>query len=366
MSEAKIQMNQTITKVLRPEVLASHAYPVSDARGFIKLDAMENPYELSDALRDQLAHRLRAVSLNRYPVSSYLGLKSALTQHYRVPAHCSVMVGNGSDELIDIIAKAVARPGAVILAPVPGFVMYELSARYAGAQFVGVPLNPDFSLSLPAMLAAIAEHQPAVIYLAYPNNPTGNCFSDADMREIIRVAPGLVVADEAYQPFAMDTWMTALIDSPEQFPNLIVMRTVSKLGLAGVRLGYMAGPKDWIDQFEKIRPPYNVNVLTEAAVLFALEHVAELDAQAGLLREAREHFFAQLAALPGVTPFPSRANFILARFADSAAVNLAMKSAKILVKDVGGMHPLLKNCLRLTVGLPSENAAMLVVLKSFG
>jgi histidinol-phosphate aminotransferase len=244
------------------------------------------------------------------------------------------------------------------MAPLPGFVMYEMSARLNGVRFVGVPLAANFSLNLPAMLMAIAEHKPAVIFIAYPNNPTGNLWSDSDIEQIVRAAPGLVVIDEAYHPFAQQSWMSRLA----QFDKVLVMRTLSKLGLAGIRLGYMAGSARWIEQFEKVRPPYNVNVLTEAAALFMLEHLDVLDAQAAQLRSERTRLFDALKQLKGVTPHPSAANFILTRVPDAAGWMAGLKARGILIKNVSGMHPLLSGCLRLTVGTPQENDRLMAAL----
>ncbi len=271
-----------------------------------------------------------------------------------------MLLGNGSDEIISMLALAAAKPGAKVMAPVPGFVMYAMSAQFAGLQFVGVPLRADFTLDRAAMLAAMAEHQPAIIYLAYPNNPTGNLFDAADMEAIVRAAQGevcnsLVVVDEAYQPFAQHSWMPRLTE----FGNLLVMRTVSKLGLAGIRLGYLAGAPEWLSQLDKVRPPYNVNVLTEATALFALEHVSVLDEQAAQLRAERTRVADGMAAHAGVTVFPSAANFLLARVPDAAQTFDRLLARKVLIKNVSKMHPLLANCLRVTVSTPEENAQFL-------
>lgn len=347
-----------IKQVVRSDVQNISAYPVSDSKGFIKLDAMENPFEFPPHLHAGLMQRLQQVALNRYPRPAYTELKDKLRATYAIPNDCGIILGNGSDELIDIITKACASDGAVILAPAPGFVMYQASAMQMRVQFVGVDLLPSLELDMPAMRAAIAKHKPAVIYLAYPNNPTGNCYSTAQIEEILHLAPGLVVIDEAYQPFAIDTWMSRL---PE-FPQAVVMRTVSKWGLAGIRLGYMAGHTDWINQFEKLRPPYNINVLTESAALYCLDHEAVFAQQAAVLRAERELLFVALKQLPSAQPFPSRANFITTRFADGPSQFSRLKADGILVKDLSKMHPLLANCLRLTVGSPSECAVMLASL----
>lgn len=353
-----------IEKIIRPDIRALAAYHVPDATGCVKLDAMENPYPLPPQLRAELGRRLAAVALNRYPQPSYAALKAAICRQLGVPPGFDVMLGNGSDELISMLSLACARHDlgqrATVLAPVPGFVMYALSAQFAGMDFVGVPLKPDFTLDRGAMLAAIAQHRPAIIYLAYPNNPTGTLFDADDMLAIVQAAAGcgIVVVDEAYQPFAQASFMPRLAE----FDNLVVLRTVSKLGLAGIRLGYMAASAGLLAEFDKVRPPYNINVLTQAAAEFMLEHIAVLDAQAAQLRAARTQLAAALAALPGVEVFPSAANFLLLRLPQADAMFASLLQHKVLVKNVGKMHPLLENCLRVSVGTAPENAQLLDAL----
>ncbi len=352
---------QLMQNVIRADVQALAAYHVPDATGMVKLDAMENPYHLPAPLRQQLAQRLADLPLNRYPVPTYARLKEKICERLGVPSSYQVVVGNGSDELIGILALACAQQAkrATVLAPVPSFVMYAMSSQLAGMDFVGVPLQADFNLDLPAMLAAIEKHQPAITYLAYPNNPTGNLFEQAAIEAILRASPGLVVLDEAYQPFAQTSFMPRL---PE-FENLIVMRTVSKLGLAGIRLGYLSAHPALLAEFEKLRPPYNVNVLTEAAADFALDHLTVFDAQAIAVRAERDALAAKLAALPQVEVFPSSANFLLIRVPDAEQVFASLLARKVLIKNVGRMHALLSNCLRLTIGTPEENATMLSALQ---
>ena len=346
--------------VIRPEVLAMRAYQVADSRGLVKLDAMENPYRLPSELRQALGARLAEVAINRYPVPSYAELRSAISVSFGVPDGYDVVIGNGSDELIAMLTLVTARPGAVVLSPWPSFVMYEMGARLAGSRFVGVPLRADFTLDTEAMLAAIGSERPALVFIAYPNNPTGNCYENGAIEAIIAAAPGLVVIDEAYQPFALDTWMNRL---PE-FPNLAVLRTVSKLGMAGLRLGYLSAAAPWLAELEKVRPPYNVGSLNEAAAIFALEHLVVFEAQAAELRAARATLARELAAIPGVEVFPSRANFLLIRVADGPATAAGLRKRGVLIRDVGKMHPLLGNCLRLTVSDPQENAALLAALRA--
>ncbi|HEX2010671.1 MAG TPA: histidinol-phosphate transaminase [Roseateles sp.] len=352
------RLNQALG-CIREDVRATQAYPVQSAAGLIKLDTMENPFRLPEALQRQLGERLGRVAINRYPAERTQVLAQALAVHAGMPAGCGITLGNGSDEIITMLTMAVSRPGAKILSPLPSFVMYGISARYQGLEFVGVPLTADFELDEAAMLAAIAEHRPALIYLAYPNNPTGNLWDAGAIERIVRAAPGLVVMDEAYQPFAARDSMGLL----SQYANVLVMRTMSKFGLAGVRIGYLLGEQGLIAEIDKIRPPFNVGVLNAEAGLFALEHAEVYTEQARVLRAERDQLLDALRAMPGIAPFPSQGNMILARVADAAQVFAAMKSRGVLIKNVSAMHPLLANCLRLTIGTPDENVAMLAALK---
>lgn len=348
-----------VNSTIRPDVRAVASYHVADASGFIKLDAMENPYHLPHHLREDLAQRLADVALNRYPAAAYSTIKQRIIDKLGVPAGYDVILGNGSDELISMLCMACAMQDrrAAVVAPTPSFVMYQRSAQFAGMDYVGVPLKADMTLDLPAMLAAIAEHKPALVFLSYPNNPTGNLFAEEDIVAIITALDGfgLAIVDEAYEPFAQQTFMKRL---PE-FPNLVVMRTVSKLGLAGIRLGYMSAAPQLLAEFDKVRPPYNINVLTQVAAEFALDHVAVLNQQAAALRAARADLAAALAAMPGVQVFPSAANFILIRVPDSDAIHAKLLSHKVLIKNVSKMHSVLANCLRITVSTPEENSTFL-------
>jgi histidinol-phosphate aminotransferase len=359
-------MNSLIERVIRADVRAMHAYAVADATGLVKLDAMENPFALPPALRDDLAQRLAAVAINRYPAPRADALRDTIRRTMDVPAGCDVVLGNGSDELISLAMMAVARDGATVLSLVPGFAMFALSAQLARLEHVGVPLRADFSLDRGATIAALAAHRPALAFIAYPNNPTGNLFARADVEAVIAAArrtDTLVVVDEAYRSFASDSF---LADLPAH-DNLLVLRTVSKSGLAGARLGYLAGAPEWLAEIDKVRPPYNVNAFTQVAVAFALEHADVLDAQAKILRDQRTRLAEALAAIPGIEPFPSQANFVLFRIAGETGIatraHAALKARGILVKDLSAA-PLCARCLRVTVSTPDENAAFVAALKS--
>ncbi|MDE2299394.1 MAG: histidinol-phosphate transaminase [Burkholderiales bacterium] len=349
-----------MNRVLRNDVQSMHGYAVQPSAGMVKVDTMENPFRLPVALRHALGARLAEVALNRYPAERGDVLRAALAAHAGMPEGCDIMLGNGSDELITMLSMACDVPGAAVLAPLPGFVMYEMSARLQGLKFIGVPLSADFELDLPAMLAAVREHQPALVYLAYPNNPTANLWDDAAIDAIIEATAGLVVMDEAYQPFAARDSMARL----KRHEHVLLMRTMSKFGLAGVRIGYLIGRRELVAQVDKLRPPFNISVLNCEAALFALEHADEYARQAGVIRSERDKLQAQLRELPGVRPFPSEANMILVRVPDSQRAFEGMKARGVLVKHVAGLHPLLANCLRITVGTPEENVLMFEALKA--
>ncbi|MES2634715.1 MAG: histidinol-phosphate transaminase [Pseudomonadota bacterium] len=346
--------------VFRQDVQSMHAYAVQDSKGLVKLDAMENPHRLSPDLQAALGKRLGALALNRYPGDLPNELRAALAKHAGMPEGFDIMLGNGSDELISLLALACDVPGATILAPEPGFVMYAMSAKLQGLNFVGVPLTADFELDADAMLAAIAQHKPAIIYIAYPNNPTANLWNDEAIERIVEAAPGIVVMDEAYQPFAARSY----IDRVARHSHVLLMRTMSKFGLAGVRIGYMIGPKALIAEVDKVRPPYNISVLNAETALFCLEHEAVFAAQAADIREQRARLMAALARIPAVKSWPSDANMILVRVPDAARAFDGMKSHGILVKNVSKMHPSLANCMRLTVGTAEENAQMMKALEA--
>jgi len=352
-------LSARMSRFLRADVQGMHGYAVQPSAGFVKVDTMENPFRLPPALRQALGERLAQVALNRYPAERGDVLRAELAKHAHMPEGCDIMLGNGSDELISLLTLAADVPGNVVMAPLPGFVMYELSARLQGLKFVGVPLTPDFELDGPAMLAAVREHQPALLYIAYPNNPTANLWADDVIDAIIEAAPGLVVIDEAYQPFAARDSLERL----RRHEHVLLMRTMSKFGLAGVRIGYLMGRRRLIAEIDKLRPPFNVSVLNCEAALFALEHVDEYAKQAATIRAEREKLYGEIAQLPGVRAFPSEANMILVRVPDAKRVFEGMRARGVLIKNVSGLHPLLANCIRITIGTPEENPQTLAALR---
>lgn len=347
--------NNFISDLFRPEVLKLSAYKVADATGFIKLDAMENPYQWPAEITEQWLDVLKKCALNRYPDPAASELNALLKQVNQISEQFSVLLGNGSDEIIQLLLMALP-PDACVLAPEPSFVMYKQISVSLGLNYHSIPLQADdFSLNLPAMLESIKDLQPAVIFLAYPNNPTANLFAVADIKQILEAASGLVVIDEAYAPFADATFMGELAN----YQNLLVMRTLSKLGLAGLRLGFIAGHAEVIEQLDKIRLPYNINILTQASCVFALSQPNLFTPQTETICQQRAELLANLNSLEGITAYPSAANFILFRTPAGKADSIfaGLKQHGILIKNLSPQQGLLSDCLRVTVGKPEENLA---------
>lgn len=354
-------MSMAALDLIRPELRARAAYRVPEAHGLIKLDAMENPYPLPAELRAAWLEALRDAPLHRYPDPRAPALHAALRDWLAPPAGIELLLGNGSDELIQMVALAVSAPGRALLTFEPGFAMYRLIAEMVGLEYVGVPLRADdFGLDCDAALAAIADTRPALIFIAYPNNPTGNLFEAEAIARIVAASPGVVVIDEAYAPFAEASFVPRL----GEWPHLMVLRTLSKLGLAGLRLGCLLGRPEWLAEIDKTRLPYNINVLTQRSAVFAWQHRAVFAEQSARIRAERARLAAALALLPGVRVYPSAANFVLLRLptGTAGAVFAGLIERGVLVKNLAGSHPLLADHLRITVGTPEENAALLTAL----
>ncbi|HET7831976.1 MAG TPA: histidinol-phosphate transaminase [Gallionella sp.] len=346
--------------LIRPEVLALHAYHVPPSSGMLKLDAMENPHPLPAELRAEIAALTANAEIKRYPDAAAQDLKDRIRAVTGLPQGIEVLLGNGSDELIQLLALALNKPGATLLGVEPSFVMYRMIATFTGMRYVGVPLGEGYQLDVARVLEAVEREQPALIFLAYPNNPTGNLFPAEGVRQIIEAAPGLVVVDEAYYAFASDSFLPQL----NRYPNLLVMRTFSKLGMAGLRLGFLAGDAAWVGQLEKLRLPYNVGVLPQLVAGKLLDYHEVLLQQAEQIKQARAMLYRELGGIDGVEVYPSEANFLLFRVVQATAAFDGLKQRGILIKNLHGAHPMLSECLRVTVGTPEENKQFLQALKA--
>lgn len=346
--------------VIRADIQKMTAYQVADLPSdFIKLDAMEVPYQYPEHLQQALAQQLAAAPINRYPNPATSGIQAALRAAFPIPENAQIALGNGSDELLQLLTMLVAQANATVLSVEPAFVMYRHNADLFGLNYVGVPLREDFTLDTEAVLQAIETHNPALIFLAYPNNPTGAPFNRADVEQIIQAAKGLIVIDEAYGAFSDDSFLPQA-GQPE---NLIVLRTLSKIGFAGLRLGYAVGAPSVMKELAKIVPPYNMNHLSLTAAKFALQNMDWVNEKIDLLKQERENMAAELSKLPETHVFPSQANFITVRLPQAETAFNLLKENKILVKKLHGSHVLLENCLRLTLGTPEQNEQVLRVLQ---
>lgn len=351
------------TDFIRDDIKAMTAYHVADLpKDFIKLDAMEspcNPFARSQVLMDEWRTLLAEAEIHRYPNPAACGLQEALRAAFKIPDAAAVALGNGSDELIQFITLMLAKPGATMQAVEPSFVMYKQNAALFGMNYVGVSLNEDFTLNLPAVLAAIEQHNPALVFIAYPNNPTGVCFAREEVEAVIRAAKGIVVVDEAYGAFSRDSFLPQAGSTD----NLVVMRTVSKIGFAGIRIGYAAGAPAVMNELAKVLPPYNMNQLSLATAKFAMRHFEVISGTVQELKAERERVFAQLSAIGRLKAFPSEANFITVRVPDADGLFETLKQNKILIKKLHGSHPLLDQCVRLTIGAPEQNDAVLNIIR---
>jgi histidinol-phosphate aminotransferase len=354
--ETEAWLNQWV----RPELRTLKAYPVPDATGLIKLDAMENPFPWPESLSHAWLETLGALPLNRYPDPESRMLKLAIREAWELEPGLDLLLGNGSDELIQLLAMTFSGSERVLLTPVPGFVVYSMVAVNCDYHYVGITLKPDFSLDLPAMLDAIETYRPALVFIAYPNNPTGNCFDPVAIREIAHKNPGLTVIDEAYYPFADHSFLSEIA----QLPRTVLLRTFSKMGFAGLRLGVMVGAKALIQQVNALRMPYNINTLTQASVTFSLQNFSLFEEQIRHIRQERDAMQKALKKLPGILPYPTEANFVLVKVLDKSADYVASELLKrrILIKNLSPQGGLLDNCLRISVGTHEENRHCLAAL----
>jgi len=339
--------------MIRSDIKALSAYHVPDSAGMIKLDAMENPFSMPKALRREWSEALAAVDINRYPDADMAELRSKIAAHAGVNAD-QILLGNGSDEIIQMILLTVCAGTCVV--PAPTFVMYDLISHWLKRPVASVPLSADFNLDADQFLQVCAREKAEVAFLACPNNPTGNLWPETTVRKIAEGFNGLLVIDEAYGPFAERTH-THLLSS-----NVMVLHTFSKLGWAGLRLGYLIGEAEQIAHLNKVRMPYNINVLTQSSAAFLLDHFDVFEQQAAEIKAERERVMAALSAMGAVEPFPSQTNFILLRVADADAAFEQLKQRGILVKNMNNARGLLANCLRITIGTSSENDAVLTAL----
>jgi histidinol-phosphate aminotransferase len=352
-------MNNFINNWLRPDIKAINAYHVPASENMVKLDAMESPFPLPDELIEQYLAYLANAQLNRYPSPNATELQQTLCALMDIPADCSMLLGNGSDELIQLLALA-CDTNDTILSVEPSFVMYEMIAKFTRLNYQSVDLNDDFEIDLNAMLLAIETHKPKLIFIAYPNNPTGNTFDRTAIEKIITSTHALVVLDEAYYAHANDSFL----DDIKKYPNLVLLRTVSKIGFAGLRLGLLIGAQDTVEQLDKLRLPYNINTLTQVSANFLLQEKDEISKNAQIIRNERTKLSAALSAINALKVYPSQANFILFKAPNANELFITLKQKGILIKNLSSA-PKLTDCLRVTIGSNEQNQQFIDVVEAF-
>lgn len=349
-----------LESLVSPAIRALEAYQVHSAEGMIKLDAMENPYELPENLVEEWKTVLTNAEINRYPDPNCTDLRKAVSQTLALSGQQGVVFGNGSDELIQMLVTLTGGEGKTVLAPDPSFSMYRQICIPLNTRFVGVPLESDFRLDQDRILRAVEKEKPSCIFLAYPNNPTGNCFESETIQAILDLAPGLVVIDEAYFAFCQSTWLAEI----PKWNNLVLLRTMSKSGLAGLRLGLLIADPIWTQQIEKLRLPYNINSLTQLSAKFFLAHHKVFEEQSRQVVKNRESLFRELSSLHDLQAYPSQANFVLIRVNNADQVFQDLQGKGVLIRNLSTVGTPMENCLRVTVGTEEENQIFLTALKS--
>ncbi|SMN15214.1 Histidinol-phosphate aminotransferase [uncultured Candidatus Thioglobus sp.] len=348
-----------INNWLRSDIQAINAYHVPPASDVVKLDAMESPFALPEDLIGQYLAYLAECELNRYPSPGADELNQTLRELMQIPQEFGILLGNGSDELIQLLALACATSDT-ILSVEPSFVMYDMIAKFTRLNYQGVALTSDYQLDLKLMLKAISEQNPKLIFIAYPNNPTGNAFNRADIETIIESTDAMVVLDEAYYAYAGDSF----IDDIAKYPNLVVLRTVSKIGFAGLRLGLLIGSKETVSELDKLRLPYNINTLTQVSGNFLLKQKTEINKNAAIIIEQRAFLLEALIQVGGLTVYPSQANFILFKAPRVQALFDYLKENGVLIKNLSSA-PKLIDCLRVTVGDQTQNQLFMAIVNKF-
>lgn len=362
-TDAQIRQ-QTIKRTFAPWLLETGAYHVPDASYSVKLDAMESPHQLPHELLTGALSTLHTVDMHRYPDAAHVQLKSVVRSFFGIKnPSIDLLFGNGSDELIQLLLISQLAHKRTILAPEPSFVMYKTISEWLQLPYCALPLRDDFSLHIERILALLAQHKPGLVLIAQPNNPTGNLFTTEDIRTIVQVTDALVLLDEAYFAFHNENYLPLLQD----YPNLLIMRTFSKLGFAGLRLGCLIGHHDWIEQCNKLRLPYNINSATLALATHIFgKHKSTIDTQVAAIITQRTWLMNELKAIDGVHPYPSAANFICFSVPEGQANSWfeQLKQQGILLKNLHSAHPMLQHCLRVTVGTQEECRAFIATLQS--
>ncbi|NLO81859.1 MAG: histidinol-phosphate transaminase [Clostridiales bacterium] len=344
---------------LRSDLKDLKPYRANVAPYRIKMDANESPFDMPDRVRKQLAEELLAGSgLNLYPDSDATGLRKSISEYCNVHPD-EIIVGAGSDELIQVIINALVDRGEAVLYPSPSFGMYGIFTRIAGGIPLEVALKEDFCYDVDGFYKAIELYKPKLIFICSPNNPTGNILELNKLEELTKNFSGVVAVDEAYGEFCE----YSAVELIEQCPNIVVLKTFSKaMGLAGLRVGYLIANKGLVDQINAVKPPYNVSSFSQRAAQLVLENMDIIRDRISKIINERERLYTELNSVGGVHVYPSKANFLLIRVNDADEIYEKLTEEGILVRNFPG-NQLLKDCLRITVGTSEDNDIFLKTLK---
>ena len=346
--------NLDLIQLVKEKVQSLKAYHVENIDCEIKLHANENSFPLPPEILKQFEEVFQSTELNRYPDPDCGPLKQTLAKRLNVAPE-NLAIGNGSDELIQILLQVFCDPGETVGFPDPTFAMYAIIAQGMGLKSQTHPLDDQWDFKAESFLETMETSQARIVFLSYPNNPTGNCFSASEVQKVIENFSGIVVLDEAYHDFAGKSFLSEL----SKHNNLVILRSLSKIGLAALRVGYAVADPIIIDQIDKVRLPYNSNSLSQRLTDRLLNHFAPVQKQLDALIKERNKMTQELSKLKSLKVFPSDANFVLFRLEqDSGTIFKRLMENGILVRNLS-QHPRLKNCLRVTIGTPDENRAFL-------
>lgn len=354
-------MKINIQEMIKKNIRNLEAYKPEEILCQIRMEANENPFTINSSLKERVLESISKISLNRYPDSLATDLRELISKKSGLKPE-NIIIGNGSDELILMLITAFCEKEDKVLFPVPAFSMFGIIAKSFEVDTLEIPLDLKWDIDLTEIKKSYEKNQPKIIFLSTPNNPTGNCFSENKILDIIEKASSLIVVDEAYADFCGKTFIEKL----KQFENLIILKTLSKIGMAGLRVGYLIASEEIINILHKVRLPYNSNSLSQAAAKVILENNDIVESQIQQIIKGREFLREELGKLQddaGITPFPSDANFILFKTEkDADVIHRKLTEEGVLVRNLNSDGPL-KNCLRVTVGQPEENKAFIKALK---
>ena len=348
-----------IEQWLRSDIKNIDAYHVPVSKDMIKLDAMESPFGVPEDLKVEFLKCIEQSEVNRYPEADPSPLKDTLRSLMDIPDEFGILLGNGSDELIQLLALACSKDD-LIMSFEPSFVMYELVSKYVNLEYFGVQLDSNFDINLNDALLIIEREKPKIIFIAYPNNPTGNCFDYDAIIEIIKSTNSMVILDEAYYAYSDKSFLSEI----SNFPNLLVLRTISKIGFAGLRLGLLIGDQETIAQLNKLRLPYNINALTQTSANFLLQDKQRIINNAQIIIEERRRLAHELSLFSKFKVYPSQTNFILVHSEDAHSLHTALKENGILIKGFPKGSKL-SNFIRISVSEPVENNMLIDAIRNY-